>query len=975
MTKSDLNDMSLLDLFLMETSSQCLNLNHELARWVHLPSPMRPGGEDDGDDSASTLQGAGPDFNAMQRAVHSITGAARIVDLQPVIDLTRAMEHGLTIAAAHPTPEIRDRLHSAVDQLSQLAQSKSSQLQETLTERKNLLANLTRLLLKHHATHPVPQPAGKQHVATHRPNLASQGLFQIFKEDAENHLAVLSDNLLQIEKTPKAAVILESSMRAVHSLKGAARIIELHDIVTLTHSMEEIFIAAQNSGLLLTPDHIDTLFTAADLIRDLIKQEESDTPQWFDNHGAGIATLADQLQAIASPALPPPPAEQLPAEEEAVELPAGAPLPGEPRRKAPDVDGADRQLRVSAQGMSRILALASEAMIESRWLPTITTTISRVKRQQDEAWYALEKIRAQLPGSGIPATLDSNLADIATKLKRSQDFLGHQLVELTEHSTHSVNIAHRLHHEVIKNRMQPLSEGLLGLPRLVRDLARKLGKEVRLQVIGSETLIDRDILDKLESPFNHLVTNAIDHGIELPELRATAGKPREATLGIRARHQSGMLVVAVEDDGQGLNYQALRDKAVEKRLISEKVAAELSEAEISEFLFLPNFTTRESATSTSGRGVGLDIVYNAIREIRGSIELRSIPGHGLTFEMHLPLTLSIIRGLMVEINQEPYALPLVNIDHAVRLPQNEIKEMGNRQYFISNNKRVGLITAQQALELKEREATEETLSIIVISGANHTYGLIVDRFQGIRDLVVQPLNPRLGKLKSISAAAIAEDGTPILILDINDLRQSMDYLISGDRLQRIEPQASGQRSSDRKRILVVDDSITVREVERKVLTEHGFEVEVAVDGLEAWNMIRHAQYDLIITDIDMPNMDGIELLVHIKETMDYEETPVIILSYKDREEDRARGLEAGADYYLTKSSFHNQALIEAVEDLIGEPSSTVNFQNAPSPPGGGQGWGTSSLSPTSVRHQQLMDANFTSSLPGEAPLGNFRCRP
>jgi two-component system sensor histidine kinase and response regulator WspE len=174
-------------------------------------------------------------------------------------------------------------------------------------------------------------------------------------------------------------------------------------------------------------------------------------------------------------------------------------------------------------------------------------------------------------------------------------------------------------------------------------------------------------------------------------------------------------------------------------------------------------------------------------------------------------------------------------------------------------------------------------------------------------------------MRSISAAAIAEDGTPILILDINDLRQSVDQLISGDRLQRIEPQTRGTTAAQHKRILVVDDSITVREVERKILTEHGFTVEVAVDGQEGWDMIRHFQYDLIITDIDMPNMDGIELLLHIKETSPYENIPVIILSYKDREEDRTQGLEAGADYYLTKSSFHNQALIEAVEDLIGPP--------------------------------------------------------
>ncbi len=905
MTKTDLNDMSLLDLFLMETVSQCLNLSHEICRW------------DDG-------PGRGPDFNTMHRAIHSITGAARIVDLQAVIGLTQAIEHSLPIAAAQPAAEIRHLLESAVDQLNQVAQTKASQLNETLLEKKNLFANLIKHLGELQSSTPTPPPSSIEQaaLATKPALLASQGLFQIFTEDAENHLAVLSDNLIHIEKTPQSGVLLESSMRAVHSLKGAARIIELGPIVSLTHAMEDLFIAAEEGSISLGSNHIDTLFAAADLIRNLTKQEESGIDQWFERHTEKIKSLVDQIRSIAgsrsaTPATPTP-AQGPPAET--ASYPSTETEPPVNRRQSHlDVAGLDRYLRVSAQGMGRILALASEAMIESRWLPNITTTVSRVKRQQDEVWYALEKLRAQLPGTGISAALDSGLADISTKLKRSQDFFGRQIIELTEHSTLAVNIAHRLHHEIITNRMQPLSEGLRGLPRLVRDLSRKLGKSVRLEVIGAETLIDRDILEKLESPFNHLITNAIDHGIEHPEHRVKVGKAKEATIKISARHHAGMLVISVADDGRGLDYETLRAKAVEKRLVSNKIAAELSEAELSEFLFLPNFTTKESADSTSGRGVGLDIVYNAIREVRGSIELRSTAGQGLSFELHLPLTLSIIRGLLIEINNEPYALPLINIDHAIRLPRNEIKEMGNRQYFISNNKRIGIITAQQSLELKEHELSDDTLSIIVLNSISNTYGLIVDRFQGIRDLVVQPLNPRLGKLKSISAAAIGEDGTPILILDINDLRQSMDHLISGDRLQRIEPQVLGADQPKQKKILVVDDSITVREVERKILTEHGFEVEVAIDGLEAWNMIRHFHYDLIITDIDMPNLDGIELLVHIKETANYENTPVIILSYKDREEDRTRGLEAGADYYLTKSSFHKLALIEAVEDLIGSP--------------------------------------------------------
>jgi len=896
---ANLNDMSLLDLFLLEVGAQSLTLTHELSLW------------NDGQG------GGGPDFTAMHRAVHSITGAARIVDLETVIDLTQAMESGLRTASSHPSAEARQLLEAATDLLNQLAKAASEDILDSLQEQKNLFAHLSQHLRSLRTTSPpqeAPRPKPEEADAISSLSLAGQGMFQIFTEDAENHLAVLSDNLIQIEKSPNATVLLESSMRAVHSLKGAARVIGLTEIVTLAHTMEELFIAAQGKGLSLTSEHIDTLFSAADLIRDLTKMTEDGIPQWFEGKRAIFSSLTEGLARIAS--IEPSATATRPPSHDFV--PSPEPTVGTGSTPAATV--SDRHLRVSSQGMNRILALSSEAMVESRWLPAHTASLARLKRQQDEAWYALERLRFQLPEAGVPLSIANGLTEIIAKLKRGQDALGSQIADLTEHSTQSVNIAHRLHNEVISNRMQPLSEGLIGLPRLVRDLARKLGKSVRLEVTGSDTLIDRDILEKLESPLNHLITNAVDHGIEPPDQRQDLGKPLEATIRIDARHHAGMMVITIGDDGRGLDYEALRQKAVQKRLVSDKVAAEMSEAELAHFLFLPSFTTKTVADSTSGRGVGLDIVHNAIREVRGSIELRSISGQGLSFELHLPLTLSIIRGLLFEINNEPYALPLVNIDHAVRLPIGEVKEMGNRPYFIANNRRVGLISAQQTLELTERQREEDTLSVIVMSSGASSYGLIVDRFHGIRDLVVHPLNPRLGKLRSISAAAIAEDGTPILILDINDLRQTMDHLISGDRLHRITPQSRPETArASRKRILVVDDSITVREVERKILTDYGFAVDIAVDGLDGWGMVRHNSYDLIITDIDMPNLDGIELLVHIKNTKELEHIPVIILSYKDRAEDKTRGLDAGADYYLTKSSFHDQALIEAVEDLIGAP--------------------------------------------------------
>jgi two-component system sensor histidine kinase and response regulator WspE len=298
---------------------------------------------------------------------------------------------------------------------------------------------------------------------------------------------------------------------------------------------------------------------------------------------------------------------------------------------------------------------------------------------------------------------------------------------------------------------------------------------------------------------------------------------------------------------------------------------------------------------------------------------------GTTFELLLPLTLSVMRSLLVEICGEGYAFPLVAIDHVVRLPRAEVREVEGRQYMNFGQDRIGLVSASQVLGKKDRkeiEEEQEDLLVVIISDRYNRYGLIVDRFLEIRDLVVQPLDRRLKKVQDINAVAILEDGMPILIVDVEDMVHSIDTLISGNRLRRI---AGEDLLTERtvKRILVVDDSITVREVERKMLALKGYDVTTAVDGLEGWNTLRRDQFDLVITDVDMPRMDGIELVTLIRQEERFETLPVIIVSYKDRESDRTRGLEAGADYYLTKGSFQDEALVRTVEELIGPPQELV----------------------------------------------------
>lgn len=904
--KSEINDMSLLELFLLETGHQSIKLKHDFS--IISDSNMNV------------------DYDGLLRAIHSIKGAARIVDLQSIIALTRSMEKLLheSKARLENDPTLQLSFESCIDLLTEIAQSKPAQLLGTLKDKSpvitNLIASLS--LSDDKSSLQTKESDSEPNTSVSHTEFINLGLFSIFKEDAEINLAALSNNLILLENNPKSAELLESSMRAVHSLKGAARIIELHKIVELTHNMEDIFVAAQEGRIVLDTLHIDSLLRGGDLLRELTEIDENSIPAWFAHHDEKLDALISELKEIQSPVT----AHDADSHRDEPLLSVEESLPRPSKDSAqpptPIVPHDDSSIRVSSQSMTRMMGLAGEAMIESRWLPEVTKKSLRIKRSQNQIWYSMIKLRRQLLETGSPSYFNPVFEKISSELTLSQNLLNRHISELEDHSHKASEISHRLHNEIIGIRMQPFSDGIKGVPRLVRDLAKKQNKNIALKVIGADTLVDRDILSKLESPLTHLVTNAIDHGIEHPERRKALKKPEKATLLLEAKHVSGMLYITVAEDGAGLDMDSIREKIVAKKLVSEKISRELSEAELKEFLFLPNFSTKKEVSKTSGRGVGLDVVHSSIKEIRGSIQLHSTPNKGTTFELRLPLTLSIIRGLIILINKEPYAIPLVNIDHVIRLPRSDIKEMEGRQYFTSKEKQIGIIAAQQVLDLNDSDSDNDTLSIIVLQSELNSYGLIVDRFQGIRDLVIQPLNQRLGKLRSISAASIAEDGTPILILDIQDLVQTMDHLISGNRLKPIKPLAKVIKHRLTKRILVVDDSITVREVERKILTDHGYEVEVAVDGVDAWNHIRVNEFDLIITDIDMPHMDGIELVVHIKDSDDYNTIPVIIVSYKDREEDKTRGLDAGADYYLTKGSFHNQTLIDAVEDLIGGPMET-----------------------------------------------------
>ena len=325
-----------------------------------------------------------------------------------------------------------------------------------------------------------------------------------------------------------------------------------------------------------------------------------------------------------------------------------------------------------------------------------------------------------------------------------------------------------------------------------------------------------------------------------------------------------MLSIHVKDDGAGVEMDQLRERIVARNLVSDAMSRDLSDAELLEFLFLPGFSTREQVTEISGRGVGLDVVHSTVQQMRGVVHAESKYGEGTGFHLQLPLTLSIIRALLVEIGGEPYAIPLARIDRTLKLDTSQIESLEGRQYFTLINQHVGLVFASQVLGCSRGPESKNTLSVVVLGERLQRSGLVVDRFIGERSLVVHTLDSRLGKVQDISAASLLENGDPCLIIDVDDMLRSIDILIAGGRLSRIHDKHE-ELETHSKRILVVDDSITVREVERNMLASRGYHVDVAVDGMDGWNAIRMGKYDLVISDIDMPRMNGFEFVELIKQ--------------------------------------------------------------------------------------------------------------
>ncbi|MDX2166674.1 MAG: response regulator [Deltaproteobacteria bacterium] len=731
-------------------------------------------------------------------------------------------------------------------------------------------------------------------------------LLALFRAEVESHAAVLSDGLARLDAGSEAAAI-EPLMRAAHSIKGAARVVDLDAAVRLAHAMEDALVGAQHGRLRLSPADVDVLLRGLDWIVALSTQSEDDLPIWMVAHGEAAEELEQQLAAVGSGATSPtaPPSDT-------------GPHPGPPPLRAggnaPASSFDNDAVRITADTLSRLMGLAAESLVQARRLEPLGAALQQLKTRQHALADLLDGLRDSLAGSAPRERAPRLTADALHALDDCRQLLAARIAEVDRFALDSATLSARLYDQVIASRLRPFGDATPGLARVVRDVARQLGKQARLEIGGLGTAVDREILAALDAPLNHLLRNAVDHGIEAPELRAAAGKPAEGRISLDAMHQDGLLLVRVRDDGAGIDAESVRRRIVARGLADAELAAGLSPEELFSFILLPGFSTRDDVSQISGRGVGLDAVQTMVQAAGGTLQIASPPGGGTEFSLRLPVTRSVLRTVVATIGGEPYAVPLARTGRIVAVAPALLRHDDGRASLRVDDDHVPLLAAADVLELDGAPPAESGLALVIGEAAERV-ALEVEALLGEHDLVVHPLDARLGKVPDVAAAATLPDGTPVLVLDVDDLVRSAAALRQGGRV-RARRETAQHRV---RRVLVVEDSLTVREMERRVLERAGYAVDLAIDGMEGWNALRRGDYDLVLTDIDMPRLTGLELVRRLRADPRLRALPVVIVSYKDRDEDRQRGLAAGADRYLTKSSFQDDTLAAVVRELLETP--------------------------------------------------------
>ncbi len=688
-----------------------------------------------------------------------------------------------------------------------------------------------------------------------------------FVRDASEHLRRIRQGALSLEKSGFDPEVARDLLRRAHTLKGSASVLGLQVVGREAHALEDLLTPLAENGSPVPPELIDLLLQSAKAVESRICEAEKS--------GEILRNLQGIFQEVDTSR----------AEASGVEPAAGASAVSETVRTRVD------RLDTLANNLGELL-VASDAFRRNGG------ALIEFKMKFERFLQALRGSQSHRDGK----LLLDELHRIASGIERDGNTLHMQ--------------AQSVHAEAMGLRMLPLASITDDLALLTRDLCREQGKEVELLIAGEEVELDRTVLDTLRPMLIHMLRNAVDHGIETPQERLAAGKPYAGRIEIRARYEGGMVVVSMQDDGRGIDPATVRARAQRLGVITREEARSLGDEETLHLILRPGFTTREFVTDVSGRGIGMDVVKNSLDRIKGNLSLRSAAGRGTEIALQLPFTLAVVPGLLITCEGETFAIPLHYVTEVLRLEESDLHTEGGREVIRWQGRLVPLLSLSDILEIPplRHESLPGRLSALILHFGGQVLACIVSASLGTRELLVKGTGPQLRRVRFFAGATPLSDGTPALILSIPDLFAAR-FESAGTNLRRAMQEHRVR--STRGRVLVVDDSIITRTMEKNILEAHGYEVEVAICAAEALAKVERGRFDMVVTDIEMPEMDGFELTRELRRRKETADIPVAIVSSRASDDDRRKGIEVGAQAYIVKGSFDQGKLLATVESLIG----------------------------------------------------------
>ncbi len=766
-------------------------------------------------------------------------------------------------------------------------------------------------------------------------------LRNLFKTSSEEHLHNLENGLMQLEKNSQDRATLEEVLREAHTLKGDARMLGVDDIETLIHQIEDIFVAVKKQEQILTPALCESLYQGLDAVRKITREAVTGIAS-----GVNVFYVLAQLMGASTNTSVEAEDGLFASTDGEVDLFANSTEPLEADDLFPDLSFSEpssqeisnqntaqveqtpevsnyqiETIRVEPQKLDTLMTQAGELAVTKQRIAYHLTEIEEIVTLYDE--WSRDTFVHRLALDKMEKNGSNEQGHFHHRVEQRLDRLGNLINRLKnqayEDTARLELVANELESGIRTLRLLPLSTVFNLFPRMVRDLASQQSKQINLVIEGGDTTADKRILEEMKDPLMHMIRNSIDHGIESPLEREKLGKPPTATIRLRGYQTANSIGIEIVDDGRGLDNESIKRTALRRGVCSSEELAKMSPNQIQSLIFAPGFSTRTEVTELSGRGIGLDVVRAKVEQLKGAIAVESNQGLGCTFTLQLNTTLTTTHVLIVEVNSVSYAIPVDSVQTTLLVARSEIFATGGCQTIVLDNQPVSVAWLTDLLQLpltiptspKAADSTAKMLPCIVLQVGTERLGLLVDALLDQQNVVLKPQSKLLERVRNVSGATILGTGEVCMILNPQDLLKSVQKRTGTGTVSQqflAEPKKPA--------ILLVEDSITIRTQVKRILEGAGYDVTAAVDGLDGFNKLKSKDFDAVVSDVQMPNIDGLALTAKIRQQKEYSELPIVLVTTLASDEDKKRGADAGANAYLTKGNFEQQLLLDTLKRLI-----------------------------------------------------------